>query len=166
MQPRHYRERLLRQLPKDAVVTSVSLVDLATGNPVYARRLAENDRSWDAALAAEPAATRPALGALVNELTALSAAQFTADGFLPDHADTPDGSRPWRYRLDYAVSFPGAPETPASLFLTERIGGSTLVAGTADFGSVTFTVTQPLLDALFTLTYAVTEDPGPVEAKP
>lgn len=163
VQPRHYRERLLRQLPREAAVTSVSLVDLATGGSLYTRRLGDGERAWDARLAAEPEATRPALAALIGELATLRAAAFTSDDFTPDHADTPEGNRPWRYRLDYTVAFAGSAEAPASLFLTERLGGSTLVAGTADFDGVTFTVTQPLLDALFALTYAVTEDPGPAQ---
>lgn len=164
VQARHYRERLLRQLPREAAVTGVSLVDLATGATVYARRLGEKERVWDNVIATEAAATRPALGSLVNELATLRAAAFMSDEFSPDHADTPEGNRPWRYRLDYTVAFAGAAEAPASLFLTERLGGSTLVAGTADFDGVTFTVTQPLLDALFTLTYSATQDPGPVAA--
>lgn len=161
---RHYRQRLLRKLPKDALITSVSLVDLGTGATVATHRLKEGEKAWDAALAGEPEAARKHLLTIVQELDTLRADRFTADGFSPDHADTPEGVRPWRYRLDYSVAFAGAPETPASLFLSERIGGKTLVAGTADFGGATFAVTQPLLDALFALTYTAPHDPGPVTA--
>lgn len=163
---RHYRQRLLRRLPKDALITSVSLVDLGTGTPVLERRLKEGDKDWSAVIAAEPEAARKTLQALVEELATLRADRFTADGFAPDRADTPEGSRPWRYRLDYSILFPGAPETPASLFLTERLGGGTLVAGTADFGGATFAVTQPLLDAIFALTYTARHDPGPAAVPP
>lgn len=163
---RHYRHRLLRKLPEGALLTSVSLVDLTTNAPIYARKLKEGDKTWDAALAAEPEPARKALAGILGELTELRAAAFTADTFSPDHAETPEGNRPWRYRLDYTVVFTGAQETPASLFLTERLGGMTLVAGTADFGGVVFTVTQPLLDALFALTYTATQDPGPVVPEP
>lgn len=163
---RHYRQRLLRKLPKDAQVTGVSLVDLETGAAVFERRLKEGEKDWTAAVAAEPEATRPTLRALVDELATLRADRFTADGFAPDRADTPEGNRPWRYRLDYSILFPGAPEAPASLFLTERLGGSTLVAGTAEFGGATFAVTQPLLDAIFALTYTARHDPGPAAVPP
>jgi hypothetical protein len=163
---RHYRQRLLRRLPKDAVISSVSLVDLDTGTPVLERRLKEGEKDWTATIAAEPAVSRHGLELLVEELATLRADRFTADGFAPDHADTPEGSRAWRYRLDYSLAFPGAPETPASLFLTERLGGSTLVAGTADFGGATFAVTQPLLDAIFALTYTAQHDPGPATMPP
>jgi hypothetical protein len=163
---RHYRQRLLRRLPKDALITGISLVDLATGAPVLERRLKEGDKDWGAVIAAEPEASRKTLQSLVEELATLRADRFTADDFAPDHADTPEGSRPWRYRLDYSILFPGAPETPASLFLTERLGGSTLVAGTADFGGATFAVTQPFLDAIFALTYTAQHDPGPPPVPP
>ncbi|AOS43097.1 hypothetical protein Verru16b_00138 [Lacunisphaera limnophila] len=160
---RHFRHRLLRKLPEGALLTTVSLVDLTTGTPVFAQKIKEGEQTWTATLAATPEATRPALAAILAQLTELRAAAFTADAFSPDHADTPEGNRPWRYRLDYSVTFNGGPEIPASLLLTERLGGMTLVAGTADFGGVVFTVTQPLLDALFALTYTATQDPGPVE---
>lgn len=163
---RHYRQRLLRRLPKDALITSLTLVDLNTSTPVLEHRLPEGDKDWSTVIAAEPEGARKTLQALVEELATLRADRFTADGFAPDHADTPEGSRPWRYRLDYSLLFPGAPETPASLFLTERLGGSTLVAGTADFGGATFAVTQPLLDAIFALTYTAQHDPGPATVPP
>jgi hypothetical protein len=48
------------------------------------------------------------------------------------------------------------------LFLTERLGGNVLIAGTGEFGGVTFAITQELLDAVFSLTYTAVSDPGPV----
>jgi hypothetical protein len=164
---RHFRHRLLRKLADGALVTQIALVDVVSGASLFARKLPEGEKSWAPTLAAETdAPIRKALEALVAELNALRAAEFTADTFSSDQATTPEGSRPWRYRLDYTVTFAGAQETPASLFLTERLGGKTLVAGTADFGGAVFTVTQPLLDALFALTYTATQDPGPATPPP
>lgn len=159
---RHFRQRLLRRLPEGAVITNLALIDLGAEKPIYSQTLNPGDKSWDAALSVEPEAGRKALRAVLDEVASLRAVRFTSENFTADHATTPEGDRPWRYRLDYAVSVAGAPEAPASLFLTERLGGSTLVAGTAEFGGVTFTVTQPLVDALFTLTYRQSQDPGPV----
>lgn len=161
---RHFRQRLLRRLPEGARIVSIGLVDLADGKPIYSQKLKEGDTGWDGALSVEPEHVRNALAALIKELGQLRAARFTAETFSPDQAVTPEGNRPWRYRLDYTIAFTGAPESPASLLLTERLGGSTLAAGTADFGGVTFTVTQPMLDALFALTYTNKEDPGPAPA--
>jgi hypothetical protein len=134
---------------------------------LFSRKLPAGEKSWAASLAAEtdPRA-RKAMETLVAELDVLRADQYTADAFSSDQAATPEGNRPWRYRLDYTVTFAGAPESPASLFLTERLGGKTLVAGTADFGGAVFTVTQPMLDAIFALTYTLTQDPGPATPSP
>lgn len=160
--PLHYRQRLLRRLPEGAQLTAATLVDLAGGDPIFALQLKEGEKDWDRFLATiNPEPVRKALRAVVDELGTLRAARFTAESFSADQAATPEGNRPWRYRLDYTIAFPGAPEATASLFLTERLGGSTLLAGTADFGGVTFAVTQPLLDALHALTYAPRHDPGP-----
>ena len=160
----HFRQRVLRRLPEGAQITSLSLVDLAGGAPIYSQKLKEGDKNWEGALAVEPEPVRTALAALLKELGVLRAARFTAETFSSDQAATPEGNRPWRYRLDYTIAFAGAPESPASLLLTERLGGSTLVAGTADFGGVAFAVTQPMLDALFALTYSNKQDPGPAPA--
>ncbi len=165
---RHYRQRQLRDLPEGARITSLALVDLAANKPIYTQKLKDGDRNWDAALAAEPEATRPILSSLLAQLRKLRARSFAADTFSPDHADTPQGSRPWRFRLDYTIAFNGdaAQGTPSSLLLTERMGGASQFAGTADFGGVTFNITQELIDALFPLTYSQKNDPGPIAPAP
>jgi hypothetical protein len=159
----NYRQRLLRPLPEGAIVTSLALVDLGTGLPIYLKKLNEGDKNWDAALAPEPEAIRKAVASMLAELAMLRAQRFVTDTFSPDHADTAQGPRPWRYRLDYTIAFNGeaAQGTPASLHLTERLGGMTQLAGTTEFGGVVFSVTQEMLDALFALTYAAQHDPGP-----
>lgn len=161
---RRYRQRLLRPgLPDGARITSLALVDLSNNTPVYAQKLREGDKDWLAVIAAEPEPIRPVLGAVLNQLRTLRAQNFAADNFSPDHADTPQGSRPWRYRLDYTIAYNGdaAQNTPSSLLLTERLGGTSQIAGTADFGGVVFTPGQELIDALFRLIYGK-NDPGPV----
>ena len=109
---------------------------------------------------------RPALIALLAQLRKLRAQSFVADTFSPDHADTPQGPHPWRYRLDYTIAFNGdaAQGTPSSLLLTERLGGASQIAGTADFGGIDFNLPQELIDAIFTLTYVTKHDPGPTPA--
>ncbi len=165
---RHYRQRLLRDLPEGARITGLTLTDLATGTPVLAKSIAETDRNWDAAVAGESELRRRAFAQLLPQLHTLRARRFTADTFNPDHADTPAGPRPWKYRLEVTLSFPGgsaaAATTLSTLFLTDRLGGNTLLAGTTEFGGVVFETTQELLDPLFALTYAEKNDPGAATA--
>jgi hypothetical protein len=165
---RHYLQRQLRDLPEGALVTRLNLIDLSTNASLYGRELKEGERSWDPIVAAEPEANRAALQGLLAGLRKLRAQSFVADNFNPDHADTPAGPRPWRYRLDYTVAFAGGDSagTPSSLLLTERLGGTSLIAGTADFGGVVFTVSQELVDAVFRLTYGTANDPGPRPPEP
>ena len=160
--PRSYRERLLRELPPGARITGLSLMDTPAQQPVYARQLAVGE-TWEQALAAEPPDRRAALEALLAQLGTLRAESFVRDDFGP--LITVSGEdRPWRYRLDTTLSLvggDGAQLTVSTLFFSERAGGSTQYAGTPELqGGVVFEAPQPLLDALWTLTYG-TRDPGP-----
>lgn len=166
----HYRQRLVRELPEGTRIQGLTLIDVATKQPLYAQQLDTTKSTWDQALASEPEPRRRAIGLALAQLHTLRAKQFTAEKFDPDHADTPQGPQPWKYRLD--VSFgvgPGTAATPNasfSLFLTDRLAGNTQLAGTAESGGVVFTLPQDLLDALFTLTYAAQHDPGPPPTPP
>ncbi len=164
---RHYRQRLLRDLPEGARITGLTLTEIATGATLLGQQIAEGDKNWDAALANEPENRRRAVATLLAQLHTLRARRFTTDTFDPAQADTPTGPRPWKYRLEATLSFPGAsaaaPISSSTLHLTDRLGGSTLLAGTSEFGGVVFETTQELLDAVFALTYAEKNDPGPAE---
>ena len=160
--PRSYRERLLRELPAGARITGLALTDTPAQQPVYARQLAAGE-TWEQALAAEPADRRAALEVLLAQLATLRAETFVRDDFGP--VITVSGEdRPWRYRLDTTLSLvggDGAQQTVSTLFFSERAGGSTQYAGTPELqGGVVFEAQQPLLDALWTLTYGP-RDPGP-----
>lgn len=161
---RHYRQRTLRTLPDGARIQGLSLTEKATGTPIYVKQLDEAQSTWDKAVASESEPRRKAIGTILTQLHTLRAKEFTADIFSPDHAETPQGPRPWKYRLDLNFSFAGGNgpgQNPTStLFLTDRLGGNTQVAGTAEFGGAVFEITQDLLDALFTLIYREKNDPG------
>ncbi|HEY4245216.1 MAG TPA: DUF4340 domain-containing protein [Lacunisphaera sp.] len=161
---RHYRQRLLRTLPEGARIQGLSLTERESGKPIYVKQLSETQNTWVLAVANESEARRKAIGALLTNLHTLRAKEFTADLFNPDHADTRDGPRPWKYRLDLNFAFPSgdtsAQNPTSTLFLTERFGGNTQVAGTDEFGGAVFEITQELLDAIFTLTYREKNDPG------
>jgi len=161
---RNYRQRLLRTLPEGVRIQGLSLSDRDTGDPIYTKQLSDAQSTWDLAVANEPEARRKAIGTVLTQLHTLRAKSFTADLFTPDHAETPQGSHPWKYRLDIVTSPTGgaaaAQNSTSTLFLTDRIGGNTQLAGTAEFGGAVFEITQELLDALFTLVYRERNDPG------
>ena len=161
---RHYRQRLLRSLPDGAKIQVISLTNLESGTPIFLKQLSESQPTWDIALSDETETRRKAIGAILTQVSSLYAKRFTADAFNPDHADTQQGPRPWKYRLDINSTSPGAngaAQNPTStIFLTERIGGNTQLAGTAEFGGVVFEINQELIDALFTLIYREKNDPG------
>lgn len=172
----HYRDRTLRSLREGAGmrITGLKLVELGPERTVF-------EATNPAGLTGE-SLTAPELGGnlraaavtILGEVRDLRAKRFLAETFAATHADHDGRSWPWRYRLDVTIALSGgAEQTETSrLFLTERLAGSVQLAGTADFGGVTFEVTQPLIDALFALTFPRGEEapaaatPAPLPAKP
>jgi hypothetical protein len=161
---RHYRQRLLRDLPEGAKIQGLNLTEVSANTPVCSKQLSETQATWDQVLADEPEARRKAISTALYQLHSLRAKRFTADSFNPDHADTALGPRPWKYRLDLNIAYAGgngtAQNSTTTLFLTERLGGTTQLAGTAEFGGAVFEISQELLDALFTICYREKNDPG------
>lgn len=164
--PLHYRDRLLRALPPGARLTALALKSLPADAVIYAREL-KPDENWDAALAGETAPRRAAVQALLDQLRTLRARDFVLESF-PASVFSGGENRPWKYELTATISLVGGAgaeqASTTTLDLTERIGGTTQLAGSAEFG-VVFAVEQPLVDALWTLIYGP-RDPGPPPAPP
>ncbi len=155
--PLGYRDRLLRELPAGAQITSLRLTDITTKAVLF-------ERNISAATAKEDA-----VQTLVGQLTVLRAKAFVSDQFGPNV--TVDGDvRPWKYQLDATitlVSGAAGPQTSTTtLFLTDRLGGTRQLAGSPspEFGGV-WELEQPFIDALWTLTYGA-RDPGPPPPEP
>lgn len=160
----HFRERTLRELPEGTRLTGLTLTDLGD-EQVLVRKAAESDTSLTAATIVAGESEEPrraALVSLLEQLHQLRAKRFVADTFDRERAPAASGGAPWRYRLDVALTLTGGTEqtVTSTLFLTERLGGTTQLVGTEDFGGVTFEATQAMVDAVFTLTYAAQHDPG------
>ena len=155
-----YRDRLLWELPAGARVTGLTLTDASTKAVLFSHELAATE-TWEQALTKEPDARRTALLALVEQLRTLRAKRFVLDSF-PSTVEIAGEARPWKYSLAATLSLvggSGAQTETRTLFFTERIGGGTQLAGSPQF-HVVFEAGQPLIDALFTLTYGP-RDPGP-----
>lgn len=164
---RHFRLRTLRDLPPGARITGLTLKRLADNTTVYARELA-NGQTWDAALAGDKPELQAAVQKLLPELRTLRAHDFVQDTFSADPS-IEGKSQPWVFQLDVAIALSGAGEdteqhVTSTLFLGERAGGSTQLVGSAEFNTI-FHATQPMLDALFALTFGE-RDPGPPPAEP
>lgn len=164
VEPRLFREKLLRELPAGASITALSL-SRVDGTVIVSRKV-DAGETWAAALAASPAPEREAIEAILRHLRTLRAKSIVQDSFSP-RVMLDGEERPWTYRLDTTIAFSGAGATSeeSTLFLSERTGGGTQLAGSSDFGGIIFEVEQPLLDALWTLTYGP-RDPGPLPDPP
>lgn len=158
---RHYRLRVLRELPEAARITSLKLNTVAPEALLFG--VHNEGALTPETLVTEkiPEKARTLLTTLLAQLRTLRVKAYTAGAFTPDHAETATGPQPWKYRLDADITLPGAAAgTTTTLWFTDRLGGSTMLAGTPDLGGVVFEVTQEMLDTIFALTYTEKHDPG------
>ncbi|MES1166921.1 MAG: hypothetical protein ABUL68_02870, partial [Pseudomonadota bacterium] len=149
VRPLDYRDRLLRELPAGAQITGIRLVDAASKAVIFERQNS-----------AAPAKDDPLQG-LLAQLRILRAAKFVEDHFTPS-VSVAGEDRPWKYQLEVSIALVGGPVaaqgSTTRLLLTERLGGTTQLAGAEEFGAV-WELEQPFIDALSPLLYA--RDPGP-----
>lgn len=160
--PRAYRDRNLRTLPPGARIVGIELWHLPDNTVLFSRELKEGGpSSWNEALADDSVEVRAAALTLIGELRELRAQSFVQDEFTPT-IPVAGSNRPWAYQLETTIALSGGDTTQtttSALFVSERIGGTTLLAGSPELGCV-FEVTQPFLDACFALTTGAS-DPGP-----
>jgi hypothetical protein len=156
IEPRFWRERLLRELPPAARITALKLTDLTTSQTLV-------ETAVDAAgQPAGPVTDAAALQELLKHLRTLRARNFVQDAFT-EQVTFAGEERPWRYELTATISLPGGTtgeQTASStLLLTERGGGAQQLAGSREFNAV-FELEQPFIDALWKIIYGP-RDPGP-----
>jgi hypothetical protein len=154
--PAKYRHRLVVRLPEGGAITGVKITDLSTQKTLLDIRRPAPDVSWDSVLTALPEKERPLIPQLIAQLSPLRARKYVSAAFSTDYkhqypeAKTPEG---WRYRLEVSLRLPGAKaDETRVLFFTSRIGGTTQIAGAPVRGCI-FEIEQPLIDALFPLTF-------------
>lgn len=151
-----WRDRTLRELPKTARISALTLTDLSTHQVVY--QTAFDASGHPAAAPRDPAA----LEKLVAALRTLRVKRYLKEGFS-DRVFVAGDERSWRYQLDATIALPegagGERSNVSTLFLTERVGGGQQLAGSKEFDTI-FEIEQPMLDALWSLTYGA-RDPGP-----
>ncbi|ATC63177.1 hypothetical protein CMV30_03960 [Nibricoccus aquaticus] len=151
--PLHYRERLLRELPASTTLTALKLTDLSNDTVVLDTSLP---------LPADTTLNREAIESLATQLRTLRAKNFTATEFTKT-VTTAGEERGWKYRLDASLtSTPTSAPVTSTLFIADRSGGGIQLVGSPEFNAV-FEAEQPLIEALFPLTYGP-RDPGPPPA--
>ena len=156
--PQAWRDRLLRELPAGARLTALKLTDLTGGQVLL--DIALDDAGHPPASAHNP----EAIATVLTQLRTLRAKEFVLDRFA-DKVVVAGEERPWRYRLEATallVGGVGEQTSVTTLLLTSRVGGDQQLAGSNEFNAV-FSIEQPLLDALWTITEAP-HDPGPLPA--
>jgi len=163
--PLHYRQRLLRELPAGAKLTGITLRDLSNHTVLYTHELTV-DETWDAVFARSAPGEQTALTKLRGELRTLRAQTFVSDKFS-ERIEVNRSERDWRFRLDAKLSLTGDNAdqiVDSTLFIADREGGDRQLVGSPEF-DVIFEAQQSLLDAIWTLSYQ-SRDPGPAELTP
>lgn len=165
--PRDWRDRQLPALPPTATITALTLVSTAADAvPLFTHKLTTTE-TWASVLAAETAEKREALERILAYSRAPRAKRYVQDHFT-DRVTVAGDDRPWSWKLEATISLPGGTtgeQTSAkTLLFTDRLGGAQQLAGSKDSDAV-FEIEQPLLDALWNLTYGPRDPGAPVEPK-
>ncbi|MCF7688622.1 MAG: DUF4340 domain-containing protein [Cephaloticoccus sp.] len=155
--PLDYRQRLLRELPAAAKFSKLTITDLRTEATFL-----------DSSLGPDISDQEP-IQTVLTQLRTLRASRFVQNSF-PESVIVAGEARPWRYRLNATITLPGGSGEQTeviTLFFTERLGGNIQLAGSPDLAAV-FEIEQPLVDAMWQLTYGAKDPgpPGPVESTP
>lgn len=154
--PSAWRSRTVGEpVPAAARVSALKLTDLQE-NKVLA------EHTFSATGEASPAPRdSKALFAIIAAVRDLRAKEFQPGGFT-DKVFAAGDDRPWRFQLDTTLALPvgNAQEQTRTLtlLLTERLGGALQFGGSKASDAV-FSIEQPLIDALWALTYGA-RDPG------
>lgn len=159
VEPRAWRDRLLRVLQAGARITALKITDLVDQKVLLETTIDANG---------QPVANTPepdAVQTLLSQLRTLRAKSFVLDHFV-DQVNVAGEERGWRYRIDATVTLTGGggeQTSTTSLRLTQRVGGDRQLAGSPEF-NVVFEIEQPFVDALWTLTEGA-RNPAPEAAR-
>lgn len=150
-----YRDRTLTSLPKESRVKSITITDLNGNEVLLKQSINPASETWPTALA-EDNVDRAEILTLVDTLKDFRVKEY----LLPEFKELPN--LPWRYRLDAEIILPGGDGSveKREYFFTLRDGIRQV--GGSPRQNVTFTLRQPLIDALFPLTLKKNPPPAPM----
>jgi len=151
--PLHYRNRQLRVLPSGAKIVSIRLLDLETRESLLDRTIDPDEESWVSML--ESSDMDPEKKANLIDLQKyfrnFRVAGYLNDRFQENYLEEDEKTIPWSYKLEISILLSGSEggrRVEENYFLTKRLSGNFLAAGSPDFDLV-FQLNQEMIDALF-----------------
>lgn len=147
--PLTYRSRILEQQPPSAQVSRLQLTDLQNKRNLLDISIDPSKQTWPQLLESKPEKEQTAILGLVD-----SVKQFDVKNYLYGTFREVEAA-PWRYKLTVDILLPGAENAQTitrTFFFSFRVKADNQIGGSPD-ADMTFTLTQPLIDNLFELTF-------------
>ena len=147
--PLLYRSRVLNQSLVGARVVSLELTDLEENRVILSEKIDQSKDTWSTYLQSRPEKEAASLIALIDQLEDFHVSEYLYTKFEPLPG------KPWRYKLVVEYFLPGTTDSSTTrreydfsvrTEATRQVGGSP-----AD--KLTFMLVQPMIDALFPLTF-------------
>ncbi len=163
--PLLYRSRVLNQALVGARVVSLDLTDLETGETLLSDKIDQSKETWSMYLQSRPEKENASIIALIDQLENFHVQSYQYTKFAPLPG------KPWRYRLVVEYFLPGSTDsttTRREYDFSVRSEANTQVGGSVE-DKLTFMLVQPMIDALFQLTFVkdtpqLPETPAGVES--
>jgi len=147
--PLYYRKRVLEKHPNSAQVQALTLTQVGSAEPLFARSIDLKSTTWPLALEDMAADQAKAVVSLIDSICT----EFRVNNYVTNEF-TELPNLPWAYKLVVEISLPGGQEAQTirrTYFFTKRLEGNRQIGGSVELGFV-FTLTQELIDALYPLT--------------
>lgn len=147
--PLTYRSRVLDQSMAGAQLIGLSITDLQDDKVVFSGKIDRDKETWSILWKDLPEAEKQAALDLVDQLQDFRVNQYLYTRFAP----LPD--KPWRYKLVADFFLPGGTDgttVQREYDFTIRMQADRQIGG-SPANNLTFTLTQPMIDALFELTF-------------
>lgn len=147
--PLQFQNRTLEQLPQAARIRSLTIRSLENDKVLFDESIDVEATTWPEFLEANYPEQKDAVLTLVD-----SVKRFQVKNFIYPRFEAPEGI-PWAYRMDAEIVLPGGQrsvEETRTFYFTKRVGGN-LQFGGSELKGMTFSLTQPFIDALYPLTF-------------
>ncbi len=158
--PLQFQSRILEQLPQAARIRSLTIRSLTQDTVLFEAAIDIERTTWPVFLEEQYPEQKESILELID-----SVKRFQVRNFVYPRFEAPEGI-PWAYRMDVEIVLPGgerAVEESRTFYLTQRVGGN-LQFGGSEEKAMTFSLTQPFIDAFFPLSFE--KEPPELPATP